>query len=204
MNQKSDVEAKQKYADLLKADGYKVEFANDPVDIIAEKDGKKFYFEIKYTRQKKMYFGAATLTEWEAAVDEDKQDSFYFVVASRQGNDWKFVKYTPKEFMSFSYIPPFKIFFLVPVDGEKDGPTATEPQSIRRVRRVQLTTNRLNQMIKLYKEFKKPLHLRPSQPVRDGCRRRGVSGEKREARRRKRASLTPRSYSIVSRLRRRR
>ena len=41
----------------------------NPADIIAVKDGAKHYFEIKFTSQNDRYFGAATLTEWECAIN---------------------------------------------------------------------------------------------------------------------------------------
>ncbi len=186
MNQKSDLEAKQAYAEYLRNnENYEeVMVTKSPADIIAKKDGKTFYFEIKYTsKEEKEYFGAATLTEWKAAVDQGNQGRFYFVVAFRKDGNWKFNKYTPEEFMAFSYIPPFKIFFIVPLVGEEDGPAVTEPQEKnqsgqiqngqgkekdgsavtkpRRVRRVQLTLDRLKQMIKLYNDFENPGSNRP-------------------------------------------
>src|SRR5437773_12401683 len=39
-----------------------------PADITATKGGETFYFEVKFTRQGASYFGAATLTEWDAAL----------------------------------------------------------------------------------------------------------------------------------------
>jgi len=61
---KSDKKAKDTYIKHLKSDGFKnVEIINSPSDISAEKNGETYFFEIKMTKKKIKYFGAATLTE---------------------------------------------------------------------------------------------------------------------------------------------
>ena len=66
---KSDVDAKEAYSEYLKSQGYKdIKIISSPSDISATKDGEIFYFEIKKTSRDDVYFGAATLTEWVAAL----------------------------------------------------------------------------------------------------------------------------------------
>lgn len=115
-NKKSDVAAKQAYVAFLEKKGYTAHIASSPADIVAEKDGKIYYFEIKMTKTSKdtAYFGAATLTEWHQALLSP--DNFKFVVAytDDEEKDFTFKEFTPDEFMNFSTIPPFKIFFSIP------------------------------------------------------------------------------------------
>lgn len=70
INLKSDVNAKEAFAKLLTTRGYsEVKIVSSPADIIAVKNGVKYYFEIKFTSKQDNYFGAATLTEWTSAID---------------------------------------------------------------------------------------------------------------------------------------
>ena len=114
-SRKSDVDAKKAYSEYLKSKNFKnIKVISSPSDISAEKNGEVFYFEIKKTSNKEKYFGAATLTEWVGALEN--KSNYFFVVALSLGNEeWEFTKYTPDEFIKFSTIPPFKIFFSVPM-----------------------------------------------------------------------------------------
>ena len=47
------------------------------------------------------------------------EERFTFVVAFLRDDGWAFHEYTADEFMQMSYIPPFKIFFNVPVGGDR-------------------------------------------------------------------------------------
>src|SRR6266571_7754603 len=47
------------------------------------------------------------------------EERFTFVVAFLRDDGWAFHEYTRDEFMQMSYIPPFKIFFKVPVGGDR-------------------------------------------------------------------------------------
>src|SRR5947208_2500416 len=78
-----------------------------PADISASLDGVDYLFEIKYTNRTETYFGAATLTEWISAMENP--NTFKFVVAYKRYAKWTFHEYTPAEFLTLSYIPPFKI-----------------------------------------------------------------------------------------------
>ena len=112
---KSDVDAKEAYSEYLKSQGYKIiKIIASPADISATKDGEIFYFEIKKTSREDVYFGAATLTEWVAAL-RNKQKYLFVVAKSLENNQWEFTEYTPDEFIKYSTIPPFKIFFSVPL-----------------------------------------------------------------------------------------
>ncbi|MCF7790531.1 MAG: DUF3883 domain-containing protein [Victivallales bacterium] len=84
-----------------------------PADITAEKDDKKYYFEIKMTKQANSYFGAATMTEWKEAIRNP--DTFKFVIAKTDENEenFEFIEFTPDEFLKYSTIPPFKVYFNI-------------------------------------------------------------------------------------------
>jgi hypothetical protein len=146
--EKSDVEAKHAYAELLHRSGNydSVEITSAPADITAERDGQKYYFELKVTAKSDDYFGAATLTEWEAALKHPS--NFKFVIASKKKEEWDFHEYAPHQFMEFSYIPPFKIYFNVPLAS----PVASIPR--QKSRSVKLTSARIDEMSTLYKKFK--------------------------------------------------
>jgi hypothetical protein len=148
-NPKSDVDAKAAYVAHLLASGFdSAMVTGTPADITATKNGKKYYFEIKFTRQENRYFGAATLTEWEAAIADE--DRFRFVVAFRRDGNWEFHEYTPSEFMRFSYVPPFKVFFNVALGGDKDAITRQGSRA------VVLTRERLRLMAELYAQLREP------------------------------------------------
>ena len=114
-SRKSDKDAKEAYIEKLQSEGYSnIKVISKPADIIASKDGQDFYFEIKKTERKDIYFGAATLTEWVAAIDNT--NNYFFVIAIKLSkNKWKFEQYTPHQFMEYSSIPPFKFYFIVPI-----------------------------------------------------------------------------------------
>ncbi len=124
----------------------KPESQRAPRDITARKGDQVFYFEIKYTAQSASYFGAATLTEWEAALTCEER--YRFVIAANQGAQWAFREYTPAEFMQFSYIPPFKVFFNIPIGDNR--PTLSKLPS----KRVQMNRDRLSEMVAVYKKFR--------------------------------------------------
>ena len=114
-NSKSDLTAKDAYMSHLKKDGYQdVKPAGTPSDITAIKDGKKWYFEIKMTTKNDKYFGAATQTEWEQAFKTP--ETFKFVVALKNdkvAEGYEFFELKPEDFIQYSTVPPFKIFFNI-------------------------------------------------------------------------------------------
>lgn len=86
----------------------------DPADITAVKDGKTWWFEIKYTTKKDKYYGGSYETEWEQAFKDP--DHFRFVVIKTNKLATKFEvfhEYTPKEFMDICKIPPFVATFTI-------------------------------------------------------------------------------------------
>lgn len=114
-NLKSDVAAKTAYISYLSRIGYEdARIVSSPSDIVAYKDGRQWYFEIKMTTQTDSYFGAATQTEWEQAFKTP--ETFRFVVALKNDaitEGYEFFEFTPAEFMQYSTVPPFKIFFNI-------------------------------------------------------------------------------------------
>jgi hypothetical protein len=124
MKDRSDKAAKDAFVARLAEEGYRdIGIVKSPADIVAYKDGVGYYFEIKKTSAQTEYFGAATLTEWRAAYANP--DTYFFVVCKENGDTFDFIRYSPEEFEKFSTIPPFKIFFNVPLNG-------SEKTSIRR------------------------------------------------------------------------
>ncbi len=151
-NAKSDVKAKKAYIEQLEAKEFvNARIAASPADIVAEKDGKEWYFEIKMTKtasRGKAYFGAATITEWKQALATP--DRYFFVVAYTDDKEesFEFVEYTPTEFMAFSTIPPFKVFFKIPAS-KKGKPTPTNRKTALPADEANL--KRLNE---IYEELK--------------------------------------------------
>lgn len=146
-NVKSDVLAKEAYKTLLEKDGYaNVRIVKSPADIVAEKDNQTWYFEIKMTRKQDVYFGAATLTEWEQAFKTP--NNFFFVVAIYRGEKlFDFVRYTPKQFLEFSTVPPFKIFFNINFNGKE------KSKQNRKKRAIQLTEKRFIKLNDVYQSL---------------------------------------------------
>jgi hypothetical protein len=148
MSNNSDVRAKEAFINHLLSSGYdSAKVIKSPSDIVATKTGEEFYFEIKYTRKEKKYFGAATLTEWEFAINNQK--NYRFVIAFERNGNWVFHEYTPTEFMAFSTIPPFKVFFHVNIN---EGKISNPPS--KKTKSVPLNTNTLQKMIDLFKLLK--------------------------------------------------
>jgi hypothetical protein len=69
-----------------------------------------------------------------------------------------FREYTPSELMSFSYIPPFKVFFSIPVS---DNPPLRAQLVGKRASfvsaRVPMTRARMSAMLEMYKRFRSEL-----------------------------------------------
>jgi len=143
---RNDVDAKLAFVEELRKEGFAARVTRDPADITAEKDGRRWFFEIKKTSQAESYFGAATLSEWEAALEHS--DSYFFVTAQLRREGWVFHRYTADEFMAFSTIPPFKIFFQIPVGADRavfaDRPT----------RSVRLNSERVAEMSALFRRWR--------------------------------------------------
>ncbi len=129
---KSDKGAKNAFVRDLLSRGFDASIVKTPADILAVKDGQKWFFEIKMTRQTDSYFGGATLTEWAQALADP--DHFRFVVAickNDEETDFDFIEYTPAEFMEFSTIPPFKVFFNIDFTGKKQKKKNGKSKSVK-------------------------------------------------------------------------
>lgn len=148
MPKRTDVLAKQAFLEKLRSEGYTAEIKAQPSDIIAEKDGETWYFEIKMTEKTDSCFGAATLTEWEQAFKTP--DRYRFVIAIKGENDtFTFREFTPVEFMQYSTIPPFKVYFNLNLQG------ATSRKRRKYNGAVSFSEDRFKNMLELYKKFKK-------------------------------------------------
>ena len=148
MPKRTDVLAKQAFLEKLRSEGYTSEIKAQPSDIIAEKDGETWYFEIKMTEKTDSCFGAATLTEWEQAFKTPER--YRFVIAIKGENDtFTFREFTPAEFMQYSTIPPFKVYFNLNLQG------ATSRKRRKYNGAVSFSEDRFKNMLELYKKFKK-------------------------------------------------
>ena len=119
-NSKSDVKAKAAFIKHLQENGFQnAKVISSPSDIHAEKNGKEWFFEIKMTKRHDVYFGAATMTEWEQAFKTP--DYFRFVIAiadDAHEHGFRFIEMTPAEMMQHSTIPPFKVYFNIDIEGK--------------------------------------------------------------------------------------
>ena len=147
-NKKSDVAAKQAYVNKLNAEGYKARITGSPADVTAEKDGETWFFEIKMTRHEDRYFGAATQTEWAQAFKDPEHFRFVVVIADEADEHFRFIEYTPAEFMEFSTIPPFKVYFNIDFTGKP------KKKSTREKKSVSLTEENFRQLDESYKALK--------------------------------------------------
>lgn len=118
-NKKSDVKSKTEFVKLLKERGFDAKVVSQPADILATKDGETWYYEIKMTKCTNAYFGAATLTEWRQALADPEHFRFVVAITDDAESSFEFKEYTPSEFMAFSTIPPFKVYFNINFDGRK-------------------------------------------------------------------------------------
>lgn len=114
-NQKSDVSAKAAFCKVLTEErGYtSAEVTASPADVKAIKDGVTWYYEIKMTKRHDSYFGAATATEWEQAFRDPEHYVFVVAVTDDDESEFRFLEFTPQEFMKACTIPPFKIYFNI-------------------------------------------------------------------------------------------
>jgi len=148
LNIKSDKKAKEEFAEILKTRGYSdVRIVKQPADITAIKNDAMYFFEIKKTSAKKEYFGAATLTEWRAAYENPS--NYFFVIAQEIPEGFNFIEYTPDEFEKFSTIPPFKIFFNIPLNGNNKVETKRKNRSA-----IQFMREKLVKLNELFSTFK--------------------------------------------------
>lgn len=146
-NKKSDVKAKSEFIKLLQTKGFDAKVVSSPADIMATKAGETWYFEIKMTKRADEYFGAATLTEWKQAMADP--DHFRFVVAKTDEAEsyFEFIECTPAEFMEYSTIPPFKVYFNIDFSNKR--------KKKANGKATKLTQYNLKLMGECYEEIKK-------------------------------------------------
>ena len=150
----SDVDAKNAYVKHLETKGYKsIKIISAPADISAKKNGEVFYFEIKKTLKKDSYWGAASLTEWVAAL-ENKSNYLFVIAKSLKNEEWKFTEYTPDEFLEFSTIPPFKFYFTVPLSEGKIQKFKNRNISNKTRKALAATEEKIIKLKNFYKELK--------------------------------------------------
>jgi hypothetical protein len=147
-NKKSDVAAKLAYVNKLNAEGYKARITGSPADVTAEKEGETWYFEIKMTHQEDRYFGAATQTEWAQAFKDPAHFRFVVAIADEADEHFRFIEYTPAEFMEFSTIPPFKVYFNIDFTGKPKRKSKREKKS------VSLTEENFHRLNEAYNDLK--------------------------------------------------
>ncbi len=148
MAYKNDVPAKQAFIKKLLSEGFETaEVKAKPSDIVAQKDGETWYYEIKLTDKQDSCFGAATLTEWEQAFKTP--DRYRFVVAIRHTDgSFSFREFTPAEFMQYSTIPPFKVYFNINLDSKK------QRKSRQHLSAISLTEQNFKLMLQLFNQMK--------------------------------------------------
>lgn len=121
-NTKSDLKAKAAFVRHLEGNGFtNVMAVKAPSDIVAMKDGVKWYFEIKMTKKTDVYFGAATFTEWEQAFITP--ETYRFIIAietSGEEDEFDFIELTPSQLMEYSTIPPCKVYFNINLQNIKN------------------------------------------------------------------------------------
>jgi len=146
-NKKSDVKAKTEFVKLLQGRGFEAAVVSSPADIKATRAGETWYFEIKMTRRADVYFGAATLTEWRQALADPEHFRFVVAKTDEEESAFEFIEYTPAEFMEFSTIPPFKVYFNI------DFENASKRKNTRKA--TKLTKENFKLMDECYEEIKK-------------------------------------------------
>lgn len=98
-------------------------------------NGEVFYYEIKSTR-KNPYFGSASFSEWKLALENP--ESYFFIVAYFNDGCFDFFQFSPKEFLSYSTIPPIKVYFNLDIDNpqKKKKPRTALPLSVKAFKRL--------------------------------------------------------------------
>jgi hypothetical protein len=147
----SDKEGVEAAMEWLEGKGFtEINNIHKPVDLSANFQGMKYWIEVKYTETKnKLYFGAATISEWGCAINNP--ENFFFLVVQKPGgvnadSYWNFELIKAIDFIKFSTIPPFKINFNLPLN---------EPRKIpKRRSAVQASTENIKMCIDFYNSIK--------------------------------------------------
>ena len=85
------------------------------------------------------------MTEWKQALEDPAH--YRFVIAIELGEDkWDFKEYTPSEFMEFSTIPPFKVFFNIDLSKNKK-------TKKRKSNAVRMSVDNFDKLTKAYEQL---------------------------------------------------
>jgi len=124
--------ARDEFAKELRNSGlysYVSDISRSYADIEAIKnDGTRVFFEIKASavtneslnakiQKGEKYFGAATLTEWKAAMQHPDNYLFIFLYVDTTQEEYVIIgreEYRPAELLGYSTVPPFKINLNIP------------------------------------------------------------------------------------------
>ena len=88
-NTRTDKYAKAKFKEYLEDKGYNdIHQINFPTDFEACKNGVHYYFELKMTsKMDGVYFGAASITEWGACLDNPESELRFVIAQSKDGTN---------------------------------------------------------------------------------------------------------------------
>ena len=154
---KSDKDAKASFVQHLEENGFiDVQIVKAPSDIIAKRDGKQWYFEIKMTTHRDKYFGAATFTEWEQAFKTP--ETYRFVIAIKdatQATGFEFIELTPEEMMQHSTIPPCKVYFNIDIPAIKGEIAPKKRKSDRESKAIKLSPETFAIVSEAFERLKK-------------------------------------------------
>lgn len=121
---RTDRYAIEKCIDWLQEQNFtEVTVTNHPTDIHAKKDGISYNIELKMTTKNDVYFGAASITEWNA-MNNGNEDLLFVIARSKDGSNdgnttFDFSIYNKDDMKVFSSIPPFKVNINMPLDAQK-------------------------------------------------------------------------------------
>ncbi|MCQ2265719.1 MAG: hypothetical protein MJZ46_06745 [Bacteroidales bacterium] len=100
MTDNSDVSAKKWYINKLEKGGYKILEGKHPVDIVAEKGGVKYYFELKSqnktrrtnsdtgeTKYINPYVGGISLEQLKCALEHEEHFRLVFLIKGQKANE---------------------------------------------------------------------------------------------------------------------
>lgn len=140
---KTAKEAEEAFAKYLCKNGHEIIGRNSPVDIVSDRKGQRYFFEIKSTilNAKNNFFGAVTLNQLKTALLNQKK--YRFVIARKINQQWVFKIYPLKKFLNFCGNGSFRIAFNIP---------KTRNGKFLRSKKMNIT--RLKRLIEFHKSFK--------------------------------------------------
>ena len=154
-NLKSDVDAKAAFILYLQQNGFEnAKVISTPCDISAEKNGEKWYFEIKMTNKNDVYFGAATMTEWEQAFKTPNYFRFVIAIKNKElEGGFTFLQLTPQEMIKYSTIPPFKVYFNIDLQKYMNNEDSVKSKNkTRKKKAIRLTEQGFGTILQSFKK----------------------------------------------------